>query len=193
MKIIFLLFVLALTEETSITFEISDLSFYREIRGSGLCKQSYTKIILKNQDLKKIKLIEPVPYTWFVDKEEIPGHLKPEFNTLIDIEMPSSISKDHVFSLNLEFDREIEFSYPIHMRYNDPSYEEPYKTLSLPGPEIKIGGKSYATNEEFKVEVPIGQTKHIPIVVMGTIIVELIGVICVLISANKFTHHFKHD
>ncbi|CAG9335278.1 unnamed protein product [Blepharisma stoltei] len=174
-----------------ITFDNSVLSFSRELIGIGFTKQLYTKISLKNPSEKAfITLIEPVPYTWFVDQEEVPDYLNPKFSSLIDIELPSSHSTNHTFTINLEITGDYEFTYPIHMRYNDPTYDVPYKMIKLPGPQIKYKeNQIFTVNDEFMAEIPVGLTKHIPIVVMGTILLEIIAVFSIILAANKFTHH----
>ncbi|CAG9322951.1 unnamed protein product [Blepharisma stoltei] len=189
-----LLFSLVLSQTTKIlTLENSIFTFSRELIGIGFIKQLHTQIIMKNPTEKaSITLTEFIPYKWWIDKEDIPKSLNPEFNSLIDTESPSSDSTNHTFTINIEFYGKYEFSYPIHMRYDDPSYDVLYKTISLPGPQIQYNqGQVFTVNGEFQAQVPVGQIKHIPIVVMGTILFELIVVCAIIFAANKFTHHIS--
>ena len=178
MAIIFLLILSAVQSlQTEFTFENQDLVFNRQLLGEGFKKELKTTITLKNSE--SLQLTENITKDWFVDKEEFPKTLNCSFPELIDIELPATLSKDHVFHIHFS-QRVVSFTYPIHIRYNKPALNNKYKLISLPGPTVYVGSSKVEIPDKLEAIIPVGVNSHMSIVIIGTIFSVSLALLTIL-------------
>ena len=108
-----------------IDWQDSDIVFFRELKGQGFKQDCYTKVEMKTP--KNCILHESISADWFIDIEEMPKTPKIVFNSKIDIEMPSSLSNPHNFTIILH--NSTEFTFPVHVRYNDCASNRSHKRI----------------------------------------------------------------
>ena len=168
-----------------IEWKTDEINFVRELKGTGLKRDLYTKIEINH--LTDCILYENISNDWFIDIEEVPKVPKFSFKSIIDIELPSSLSKNHEFSISIGNTKE--FIYPIHIRYNDCSESE-YKKIAIVAPILKCGKKVYQIKGEINALVPIGNLKDLPSVTFITIITTLIGVIWIYLTIRKYKNNY---
>lgn len=122
---------------TAMQYSDDHLEFSRQVQGLGFSKRVYTTISLKTQQPCRVTVTEYLPQEWFVDVDEVSSALNFTHDSLIDIEKPTSLSKDSLYSFDLK-GPSIEFDYPIHMRYNDCSADVLYRPARLVGPALSF-------------------------------------------------------
>ena len=158
------------------------IKFVRDIRGLGLKQELHTSIELNK--VMDCVLYDSISQEWFIDIEEVPRDLKIEFESNIDIELPSALSKPHNFSI--KFNSTTQFVIPIHIRYNDCSYTEKYKEVFLPNPTIRCGGYSFRVKGDMiSALVPVGDSNDKELVIVLTMCMVLISVSWIVLSIPK--------
>lgn len=172
-KMIFLALLICVSSEKFWSWEKDSISITRELKGTGLKQDLVTKIKLPKP--MSCTLQESISQDWFIDIEEMPKSLKTQFFSKIDIELPSSLSPSHNY--NIFLDNSIEFSYPIHIRYNDCDLENDYKKIILPAPIVECEKKIYKIDNIIESQVPIGKLTHLPGIISITGVVVLVTVI----------------
>jgi PIG-X / PBN1 len=148
-----------------------DIKFYRELKGSGLKQDLYTKIDLPFP--KTCTLTEHISKDWFIDIEELPNSPKFDFNTKIDIELPASLSTSHNYTITIK--NSSEFFFPIHIRYNDCSYNQPYKKIFLDPPIINCEDLEYRVSGVIDAAVPIGKFEDFNFVILVTTVTVIVS------------------
>ena len=176
----FLLF-LCVASKRHIEWSSNDISFIRELQGSGLKQELYTSIHLSKP--MRCVLHEIISKDWFIDKEELPKARKFLFSSKIDIELPSSLSTSHKF--DIPFNSSFELTYPIHLRYNDCSDSGGYKEVNLPSPSIECEGIFYELSENLSGKVPIGNLNDSFLVISTTSIAALAAVTWIILTIHN--------
>ena len=162
------------------TFE--NIKFVRDIRGMGLKQELHTSIELGSP--MGCILFDSISKEWFIDIEEVPKNIQVEFESNIDIELPTSLSKAHKYSI--KFNKTISFVIPIHLRYNECSYTEKYKEIFLPNPTLKCEGNLFRIKgDEISAFVPVGDMRDRDLVIMATMLLVAFSVGCISWSALK--------
>jgi hypothetical protein len=152
---------------------LDHIKFVRDIRGLGLKQELHTSIdLLYPMDCI---LFESISKDWFIDIEEVPKDLQAEFESNIDIELPSSLSNAHKYTIR--FNKTTSFMIPIHLRYNECSYTEKYKEISLPNPTLKCEGNLYRIKgDQISAFVPVGDLRDRDLVLMATFLLVAVSV-----------------
>lgn len=174
----FLLFTIVFFAQGNNKIELKnkDIYFYRELRGSGFKQDIFTIVSTNTQ--KNCKLYEEISKDWFVDKEELGKYPKFIFSSNIDIELPSTLSSSHKFTI--EFQSNLNFTFPIHMRYNDCLLGSEYKKIFLKAPIIDCGGQRFELNSEIEARMPVGKLEDTNLVLSVTFVVVVFSVFLII-------------
>lgn len=170
----------------SYNFQSSGISIFRELKGSGLKQELITRLTLPPS--LTCTLQESITKDFFIDIEELPQTPSFKFSSKIDIELPASLSPAHTFIISLP--NSLEFSYPIHLRYNDCSSTDLYKDLSLEGPLLTCGDLSIKVPDRLSFKVPIGNLEDTSIVIsltMATVLCSVIWISHTILNLRKST------
>jgi hypothetical protein len=152
---------------------LDHIKFVRDIRGMGLKQELHTSIDLTHP--MNCILFDSISKEWFIDVEEIPKDIQVEFQSNIDIELPSSLSTAHNYTIR--FNKTTSFVIPIHLRYNECSYTEKYKEIILPNPTLKCEGNFFRIKgDEISAFVPVGDLRDRDLVIMATILMVAFSV-----------------
>lgn len=159
-----------------------NIKFVRDIRGMGLKQELHTSIEL-NYPMDCV-LYDSISKEWFIDIEEVPKDIQVEFESNIDIELPSALSKSHKYTI--KFNKTTSFIIPIHLRYNECSYTEKYKEIFLPNPTLKCDGNLLRIKgNEISAFVPVGDMRDRDLVIIATIVMVVFSIGWISWSAYK--------
>jgi hypothetical protein len=181
--------------------KIIDINIERRIINKGFHKILETKFDFKNFSSKecKINIQENITSDLYIDHDEIKSIIR--YNNIkfsnkknyeimllngdIEVEKPAWKSKKYLIQFIFDFPKK-KFSFPIHFRYQKPSYDVLYTNVMIYSPykmwltcnNNKIFELKY--NEMNLIErIPVGNLKDIDIVNIFTIFLSIFSVIII--------------
>jgi hypothetical protein len=182
------------------SYSDEQVEFSREVVGQGFSKRVHTVITLKAPQACSVKVTEYLPQEWFVDVDEVPSELQAVYSGSIDIEKPTGVSSDSLYYFEFT-GSSIDFTYPIHMRYNDVSFDTRYRSARLVGPALSFSclSREVLVPQAVQFYMPVGDLHDLPAVERITTLVVVLATAVLLymihttakrLEANKASQSF---
>jgi len=152
--------------------------FSLSISGSGLHRSLHVTIPANSTSALLKWDITPDFYVdvYELDRQKFEFRVDDDDTKFIDIESPAHRSEFHRLSLNVE---RKSVTVPFHLRYQPPSDDDRDEAeILVPSPQLEVmtsSGLRFLEGDPFYVTIPVGNTRHLPLVTFSTVFTVLTG------------------